>query len=474
MPACLSPAATQVLVDLLSQALQYHMRGQLSQAERLYRTALRWDPTCPEAHHNLGVVYQGQGHTEAALQCYQEAIRLQPDYAAAHYNAGVLWQARGHYEAAVQAYQHTLRLQPDFRAAYHNLGVLWQEQGAHQQALAAYEQALRLDPDDVEAQWNRALLWLAQGRLAEGWRAYEWRWRGLHSARHWPMPRWDGSPLQGQTILVWAEQGLGDEILFASCLPDLLEQAGHCVLECDPRLAPLFTRSFPGATVQGSPRQASPDWLAQVPPADVQLPSGSLPGYLRPGLQAFPGRAGYLRPDALRQAHYQARLAQLGPGLKVGIAWRSRAHRAESHYTRLQQWRPLCTLSGVHLINLQYDDTTAECVQAQQQWGVSLHTWEDLDVFNDLDGLAALMAALDLVIAPETSVAALAGALGTPVWRLTPYGNSWTALGTAHSPWFPSMRVYCQPQPGAWDALLATVATDLAALVAQSGSRSSV
>jgi hypothetical protein len=299
--------------------------------------------------------------------------------------------------------------------------------------------------------------------LAQGWPAYEWRWHTAQAPQPFPFPLWDGMPLAGRTLLVTAEQGLGDELLFASCLPDLLRQDGHVVLACDARLAPLFARSFPTATVCGVDRHAMAAWVPPVPSIDAYLPMGSLPLYLRPTLAHFPAQTGYVLPDPLRRQHSQQRLAALGPGLKVGIAWRSlKTRQHPAHYPALRHWRPLLTLPGVHFISLQYDDAAAELLTVHQQWGVNIHTWDDLDLYNDLDGAAALLAALDLMIGPETVMTALAGSLGIPVWRLTVAGGSWTSLGTEGCPWFLSMRVVGQQQRGQWDDVLMRVAQDVA------------
>ena len=212
--------------------------------------------------------------------------------------------------------------------------------------------------------------------------------KAFHTS-YWPYPRWQGESLSGRTILVHSEQGVGDELLFATCLPDLLAQAGHVVVECDARLVDLFSRSFPTATIYGATlgRRTSP-------PIDVYCPIGSLPRYTRATLAAFPLRPGYLVPDRARVAHWQNRLAALGPGLRVGLSWRSRASRPVApYYTQLSQWGAVLSLPGIHWINVQYDDYGAELETVAQQWGVRIQHWPDLDTLADLDGVAALMAA---------------------------------------------------------------------------------
>lgn len=444
-------------------------QGLWEAAEAAYRTVLRLQPDYVAAYNNLGTVLKARGDLDAARAAYATAIRLRPDFAEAYNNMGLLWQEQHNLCAARTAYETAIRLKPQYAEAHHNLGAVFQELGDLDAALAAYETALHYDPHLARARWNRALVWLAQGNLVQGWPAYEWRLQTLPQPQGFPQPRWDGAALHGRTILVWAEQGVGDEILFASCVVDLVAQASHVVLACDPRLASLFGRTFPTATVCGTARDDL-SWLAQAPPSDVYVPMGSLPLYLRPTLASFPAHRGYLVPDATLLGQYRQRLAALGTGLKVGIAWRSlAARRHDPAYTTLTQWRALLAVPGVHFVNLQYDQAEAEVAAAEASLGVRIHGWDDLDLFNDFDGVAALIAALDLIIGPETTVTALAGALGRPVWRLTGAAGGWTSLGTHASPWFPSMRVWRQRQYGRWDEPLAQMAQKLWRLVQEQG-----
>ena len=315
-----------------------------------------------------------------------------------------------------------------------------------------------------------ALARLTQGNLQQGWEGYEWRWQTIAQRRAFPMPPWDGGSLANRTLLVHAEQGIGDELLFASCFPEVVAQAGHAVIECAPRLATLLQRSFPTATVCAG-RRLNDDlsWLHQLPAIDVQVAAGSLPRYSRSTLAQFPPRARYLVPDVVRQAFWRQRLATLGSGLLVGLSWRSLASRCGApHYTCLEQWDTVLQVPGLHWVNLQYDDSASELTAAQQRLGITIHTWSDLDVFHDLEGVAALMSGLDLVIAPETMMAVLAASLGQPVWRLSIFTRDWDGLGTEVVPWFPSMRLYRQPRSGDWQSVLAWVAHDLRCLVGSS------
>jgi Tfp pilus assembly protein PilF len=444
-------------------------QGDLPEAEASYEAVLRVHPDYVNAHINLGVVKLCLGKLEEAVAAFRTVLRLQPGHFGASYNLGKALQRQGDLAGARQAYEAALHRQPEHADAYNDLGVVLQSQGDLPGAMAAYQTAVHFQPECAEAHWNSALLWLGMGALTHGWAAYEWRWRtNQQTLRAFPQPRWKGGSLAGRTILVHAEQGVGDELFFASCVPDLLAQAGHVVLECDSRLATLWQRSFPDATVQGGDRSADLRWLTHLPPIEVQIPMGSLPALLRSSLQRFPGRPGYLVPDATQQQRWRARLAALGPGLKIGIAWRSLAGRGqESFYTQLHDWGAILACPRVHWINLQYDQCAAELAAVRRDWGIDIHAWDDLDIFHDLDGVAALMSTLDLIIAPDTMTAVLAAGLGQPVWRLQVYMREWDALGTDVVPWFPTMRLYRQTRAGAWDDVLARLARDVRQFLAE-------
>ncbi len=224
------------------------------------------------------------------------------------------------------------------------------------------------------------------------------------------------------------------------------------IVECDPRLVRLLARALPGALVR--PPTVDPR------DADCHAPMGDVAARLRPNLGAFPARVPFLTPSPEDAQRWRDRLTALGPGLAVGICWRSSRITAEraGAYSRLAQWGPLLTLPGLRLVNLQYDECAEELAEARRRFGVAPHVWPDLDLRDDLDGVAALMAGLDLVVTAPTAVGELTAALGTPVWRLSGAGD-WSTLGSAVRPWFPSMGLR-HPVDG-HDAALAEVARRL-------------
>jgi tetratricopeptide (TPR) repeat protein len=442
------------------------MQDSLDSAAESFRRALALRPDYAEAHNNLGNVLYETGKIEGAIESFRRTLALNPNHAKAHNNLGNAFRDREELDAAVICFQKAIALKPDYAEAHNNLGNALQDQGKLDAAIASFHTALTIKPDYVEAHWNESLALLAQGRLIEGWVKHDWRlqqkenipdYRNLPSLR----PMFSGENLAGKTILVWAEQGLGDELFYAGVLSDVIRAAGHCVIECDPRLVPLYARSFPTAEI--IPKCYPPHPRTQQPDIELQCPVGNLPRWFRPSIESFPRHHGYLVPDPQRVAFWKQRLDALGPAPKVGITWRSK-HRNQwrnLHYTELSQWGPILTVPGLIFINLQYDDCRAELEAARKQFGVEIHAWDDIDQMNDLDELTALMAALDLVIAPTTTPAIMAGALGAPAWMLLTRHITWKTLGTESIPMFPDMRLIWRPRNVKWDVVLEAVAVEL-------------
>lgn len=316
-------------------------------------------------------------------------------------------------------------------------GAAFLAAGDVEQADACFAAAERRDPR--WGAWFSTQALLRHGLLAQGWARYERRFTLLGLPRlALDAPEWRGEDLAGRRILVWREQALGEELMFASCLPDLIAHAKRVVIACDRRLVPLFARSFPNAEVR-----AVTDALPEV---DFHVPLGSLPRYFRPDLARFPrpvaGKEtgqGWLRADPDQVAQWRHRLADddLPAGtLTVGLCWRG--GKPGAPFAPLERWAPVLTQPGIRVVSLQYAADEAEIVTAEEALGVSIIRWTDLDTTNDLDGLAALMTALDLVITAPTSVGELAGALGVPVWRCG-WSDDWAMLGTTGRPWYPTM-----------------------------------
>lgn len=431
--ACLSLAATAA------------ERGDDASAGGYWRRALAARPTDRAAWINLAQA-AGRGDAVGAAAVFTtRALVLDPCDAAAWTTLGAA-SGRARPAAAERAHRVALALAPELTEAWCALGLV-RGRASPESALRCYARAVVLDPRAAIAHYNAGLLLLRAGNMRAGWAEHDWRFatpqfRGW--GRRHPSRLWRGGNLHGSSVLIWREQGVGDEVMFSSCYRETAGRAGRVVVECDRRLVPLFARSLPGAVVRpgGTP----------LPRHDVNVPAGSLPRWLRGDLARFPagageGGGGWLVADPALRRMWRERLDALGPGPKIGIAWRSGvvdAGRREA-YLDVMDWAPVLRLPGVRFVNLQYGDTAEERRRVADRLGAMLTVWDDLDLKDDLDDLAALMAELDLALSPAASAGELAAAVGTPVWRVG--APDWTWLGTGVRPWFPTMRVWA-PRAG--------------------------
>lgn len=485
-----APAPT--VASLLEQGLRSQNDGDIQGAEQWFRSVLARAPGHADAAHLLGVLlyrtgrmpeavtmlelaageagaqavvhlhlaraYQGAGRAGEAESSYLEALRLAPDLVPAHASLGVLYKQLGRLDEARSAFSRGLELEPGSAELWHNLGNLQRDFGQEDEAVSSFDRALALDPGLLEARYSRALALLGSGNLAAGWTEHEVRLqldRRSADLRPFAQPVWRGEPLEGRTLLVWGEQGVGDEMFHAGMYPELIAAGAQCVFECSAKLLPLFARSFPGARVV--PRTA-PAHDATSRGVDFQIAAGSLGRYLRAGLSQFPGRNTYLKADPDRVVHWRRRLAALGPGVKAGFCWRSGDVTGERALacTRLDQWGALFDLPGIEWICLQYSECEAELAAARSRFGVRLHRF-DVDYFNDLDEVSALTSALDLVVSAPTAVSVHAAALGIEVHQLT-YGADWQTHGTGGVPWYPTMTRCLRAWDETWESVLARVA----------------
>ena len=339
----------------------------------------RWaalDPGNAAIHRMLGDCYALEGLGARAAACYIKSIELDPGSVDAANKLGA-WLVEESCRAPVLAFLcQVVERNPDNAPAWANLGSVTKNLGDLKTALRCYERALALQPEHPNIRWNRALCLLAAGRLAEGWADYDYRWQSgaLRQQRPFTQPRWEGGDPGGKTILVWLEQGLGDQIAFASMLPDLMRARARLVVECDPRLVTLLARSFSGVEAVASTER--PDPRTHEPDIGFQIPAGSLPRWLRPSLGSFPRHRGYLVPDAEKADAWSKRLEALGEGPKVGICWRSMVTQGarSQHYARLSQWGPILNTRGAHFnhaaVRHRYEDVENQIVQADEVFDV--------------------------------------------------------------------------------------------------------
>jgi tetratricopeptide (TPR) repeat protein len=442
-------------------------RSDADRAEPHLRAAIALRPQLAEAHADLGLALFAQGRFDEAEASCREALRLKPDLVGARVNLGlVLEHGRGDLESAVGCFREALRLQPEHVDALANLATACQEQGLLDEAAAGFARASQLAPQNPIVHVAQGALALLRGDFGAGWPKYEWRRRQAGEIhRRFAFPVWDGSSLAGRTILLYAEQGIGDQIMFASCIPEVIATAGHCVIECSVKLGELFRRSFPAATVHAGTEDDPSKWLSEAPPIDLQLPIGSLPLFLRRSSANFPRHAGYLHADAEKVRAWRGRLDALGAGIKVGLSWRG--GMPMSGRTRrsidLERLLPLLRTEGAHFVDLQYTDCSEESTLLERRYGVRLVRWAQ--AIDDYDETAALVCALDLTLSVCTALVHLGGALGRPVWVLAPFSPEWRyGFQGETMPWYPSVTMFRQPTHGDWESVIEKAARALAQL----------
>lgn len=427
------------------------------------RRATEIDSALPSAWSNLGSALHDAGRYDESVAATRTALRLEPHLPEAWNNLGSALRSVSRYEEAVEAHERAARLHPDSASFRFNYGITLQHAGRTDEAIAQLRRALEHDPDDAEIHTELSLALLGSGRLAEGWQEYEWRWKrsGAPARRH-SGPIWDGDRSWPRRLLLWSEQGIGDQILYASMIPELAKSALRVTAEVDPRLGDLFRRSFPGVSIV--PRREPPAIAADG--YDCQSPLAGLGKWLRSSPEAFPRHEGYLKADPGRAAGYESRLSAVHTGMRVGLSWSSaNPEFGDRKSTALAAWAPLLRVPGLSFIDLQYGNTAHERAELEARQGARLVHLDDIDLYQDLDGVTALCAACDLVITVSNVTAHVAGALGKPVWLLAPRARGrlwyWTG-GRYDSPWYPSMRVYSQHALGDWQGAFDEVARDLA------------
>lgn len=487
---------TEASHELPAMGVASFHAGDFAVACRHLRAARAADPADGDVLYYLALAEARGGRHVLAEELLQE-LRLTRDDADVNNALGNVCRMRGRMNDAGAAYQRALAIDGGHLAALANLGLVLRDQGVPQEALPLLDRALAIAPDYVEALFNKALVLidlgerlaadqliervltldpgfaeahlqrgftlLRRGDFAAGWREYGWR-VNIPELDHWrdyDYPLWRGEKLSGRRVLVQAEQGLGDQIMFASCLPDILERARQVMIECDPRLAVLFARSFPKAVVYRHRVKGQPGW-SREPAPDFRVRLGDLPRMLRNCEADFPRHSGYLIADPGRVANWRIRLAALGSGPKIGLSWRggtpATGQRARS--LPLEDLLPIVSLPDAHFVSLQYGHGREEIANLRTRYGVTLSEWPQ--AIADMDEMAALVAGLDMVISVCTTAAHLAGALGKTAWVLVPAVAEWRYRESGNGiPWYPELRLFRQRRTAEWSDVILAVRTAL-------------
>jgi tetratricopeptide (TPR) repeat protein len=430
--------------------------ARFDEAEAGYRAAVRIRPRYTKALINLGNLLTHWQRYDEAVEILREAVAVDPRYANAHLNLGSVLRDARRFDEAVESLRTAVALEPNSAEAHNNLGTAYQALGRFDEARAECELALTLDPDLPDAHFSRAIQLLRSGDLARGFAEYEWRWKcKSFSTRCFDQPRWNGEPLSGRTILLYAEQGLGDALQFARYAADAKAAGGTVIVECPESVMPIL------GTIRGIDRLVP--FGSPSPPFDVHGALMSLPGVLGLSIDHL-WRGAYLAAEPARVETWRRKLAGV-PGFRVGICWQGNPKHLfdDQRSFPLSRFAPLARVPGVRLVSLQKGFGSEQLANS---------TFDVVDLGADLDrdapflDTAAVMHSLDLVISADTATAHLAGGLGIPVWLALSAHADWRwFVDRADTPWYPTMRLFRQARLGDWEAVFAGIAAALAMLV---------
>ena len=461
----------------MSRGIALAALERLAEAQDSVRRSISLKPDYAEAHYNLGKILREQKRFEEAVACYDSAIRLRPDHAEAYGNRGNVLKDLGRLDEALACYDRAVSLKPDDAEAHYNRGNVLGEMMRDDEALASFDVALKLKPDYADPALNKSQLLLGRGRFAEGFALYEARWRKLGGGRflegfdlyraRWKadesdgsaprtdIPKWDGKVLDGQLLLL-AEQGIGDEIFYVSLLS--LLDLGHLrvTVEADRRLHPIYSRSFvdiPLLEREQTTREISEDFAAQAAIGDL----GAILGLDE--VKIAMRRSPFLVADGERREALRRANPFLAARPVCGLSWKSANKNIGAEKSlRLIDLAPLLTTPGITFVNLQYGEVAEEIEEVRRVLGVEIHQAAGLDVFNDIDGLLALVDCCDAVLTSSNVTAHLAGSLAKPGVVLVPTGKGslWYWQGGPNDLWYPSLRRVPQDRAGHWQAAIQT------------------
>ena len=435
--------------------------GMLDEAVEAYKKSISLKPDCADTFNNIGVAFKSQGKLEEAIEAYKKSISLKPNDFGTYYNMGVALKDQGKLDEAIEAYRKSISLKPDYAEAYSNMGVLLHYQDKFDEAVDAYNKSISLKPDYAKAHYNLSLTLLNSGRLKEGLEESEWRWKNpeiLSKQRHFSRPMWDGSQsLKDKRILLWCEQGIGDTLNWSSCLSLLASQAKHCILECQDKLVPLLQRSFPNVEVKPEDRSLDKN----RDDFDYHLPMGSLYRHFLTDITQNTKPKAYLVPDPDRVNYWRDRLASLGKGPYVGIAWKSSviSHYRSLHYPPISEWSPILKIPDVTFINLQYKDFEDDLAKVKEELGVTVHNFDDLDQFNNVDDVTALCSALDMAVTTKVTPMIFSSAVGTPTKIANLQQSIWNTI--LNNPVGPLVDIYNKNTWETWDNVFDLIEKDI-------------
>ena len=414
-------------------------------AKPVLEYVLEIDPKNFDAHINLCNIYQSQGKSEESLKLAIRAIEIKPNSIVGYNNLGTAFGDLNMVKEAREALSIAHQIDPTYLTAAINLGQIEVKLSNFSEAVQIFENLLKLkkiSPSESDLiKYYLSYCYLHLGKISEGWDYYEFGSGSLlpvfalRSRRKFKQPKWDGEEIKGKKLLIWREQGLGDEIEFSTCLTDISELNLDVILECDARLVDIYKRTFPYFQVR--PESINIDYYPLVDDFDIQCPVGSLPKLFRRDIKAFDREIVPLKIDESAIQDFQARLSRYSAKKLIGICWRSGIFSIARNlnYTALVDWHELLTQSDFHFVNLQYGDCENELLEIENILGINIIRWQDLDLKNDLENLFGLIKNLDAVVTVGTAVSSIAASCNVPTYLLIK--PSWLMLGQKDIyPWY--------------------------------------
>jgi tetratricopeptide (TPR) repeat protein len=437
----------------------YFRQFRYQEADDALERALAINPGWPKAIDMQARVAWKRGNAERAVEMATMALATDPTLSISHRVLADIAMRNLDYDLAQEHYQSSLRNAPDDAETHGNYALLLTRRGEYERAVPWYARAVEVLRNDPPLQQGFADVLLAMGRFSEGWSRYSWR----HFLKDENLPLVDQPFLdrlpEGDRAVVVFDQGVGDQTLMASMLPDLMRHYRHLEVQCDSRLHTIFRRSFPGVQFTNYVLKSAAG--ATATPGSFGMADAGR--WLRTSFESFPRHSGYLKPDEALRRELRVRYASKS-GPVVGISWATKkAIKFAPHKTvPLNTWGPILSMPGITFVSLQYDSDPAEIADAVRTFGAKIISDPTIDPNGDLDAFAAQVSAMDLVITTSSAAAHIAGALNVPTWVLVPtgFGALWHwFLQREDSPWYPSVRLFRQPRRGEWSSILERVSS---------------
>jgi tetratricopeptide (TPR) repeat protein len=449
--------------------------GLLSEAEKNIRNAINIYPERIEAYHSLTAILIAKEDFNGALQVSLESLKIDPFSTKSLNNLGASLTKLNQLDEAKSCFETSLTISSNYNfLALYNLGSIEYKLNNIQSSIKRFEEIIKNSSkytleELIQTKTAISYSYLNNGDISKGWDYYKYGFNVANPIqnrrspdRNFNKPQWNYEPLNGKTLLIWCEQGLGDEFLFLSILPNLPFDNESIIIECDNRIVNILSLNFPKIKFRASSYKNDFIKSSVFDDFDLQIPIGNLMSLYRSNINDFPKITNYLQPNQTLKSHYKSKLCSHSNKLKIGICWRSGKLNTERNvdYTNLIEWRPIFELAtNFDFVNLQYGECEDEIIEVEKIFNINIIRWPELDLKNDLDSIIALIATLDCVITIGSAVSHIAGAIGTKQLLLTP--RSWVHLGQNYHPFFNCIKLLIPDNGKRVSDVLEQAATEL-------------